>query len=104
MLVFDDAPPRRAALPAAVRLGLGLQLDINRAGLADLGELSGVGPVMASRILAERERRGGFCRLEELRAVRGVGPATWRRLRRWLSVETRPPGRCGQSGVDGSAR
>jgi competence protein ComEA len=49
-------------------------LDINRAGLAELARLPGVGPGMAGRILAERERRGRFDSPEALRSVLGMGP------------------------------
>jgi competence protein ComEA len=52
----------------------------------DLEGLPGVGPALAGRILAERERIGGFAQVEDLLAVRGIGPATLERLRPLVSA------------------
>lgn len=41
---------------------------------------------MAERILAHRDEHGPFGRVEELRAVSGIGPATMERLRDLVSV------------------
>jgi len=56
-------------------------VDINRASLADLTRLPGVGPALASRILQARELEGPFTSIDDLRRVRGVGPSTLERLR-----------------------
>lgn len=56
-------------------------VDVNRAGARDLQTLSGVGPVLAERILALRKEKGGFGSVDELLEVRGVGPATLESLR-----------------------
>jgi competence ComEA-like helix-hairpin-helix protein len=63
------------------RFVLGRKVDINRGTPADLQLLPGIGPVLARRIVAKRERLGGFASWQQLRAVRGVGPATISRLR-----------------------
>ncbi|MBR4540243.1 MAG: helix-hairpin-helix domain-containing protein [Clostridia bacterium] len=47
--------------------------DINLAGLEDLQKASGIGPVLAQRILDERDARGGFHFIEELMDVSGIG-------------------------------
>jgi competence protein ComEA len=70
-----------AARPAPV--------DLNRADALELDRLPGIGPVLAGRIVEHRERHGPFRRVEELRAVRGVGPRLLERLR--PRVEVRPP-------------
>lgn len=73
--------------PAHVReLLAGETLELNSADAADLRLLPGVGPKLADRIVAERVRRGGFGRVDDLRSVKGVGPATLARLRPWLRV------------------
>ena len=74
-------------LPATMLLTLGLPLALNRASAGDLEELPRVGRTLARRIVEERARRGGFHRLEELLAVRGIGAATLRRLRPWLTLD-----------------
>ncbi len=48
-------------------------VDLNAATAEQLEELPGIGPVLAEAILAERERRGGFRDVVELRDVRGIG-------------------------------
>jgi competence protein ComEA len=61
-------------------------IDLNRADPAELARLPGIGPVLARRIVEERERRGGFRRLEDLLEVPGVGPATLEKVRTGLRV------------------
>lgn len=63
------------------------RLDLNRATAADLEELSGVGPVLASRIVAHREREGPFTEAAQLRQVSGIGEATWASLRDLVGVQ-----------------
>lgn len=36
--------------------------------------LSGVGPVLASRIVADRSSKGAFESVDDLQRVRGIGP------------------------------
>jgi competence protein ComEA len=54
-------------------------------------QLPGLGPVRADKILAYRQANGGFQRVEDLRAVNGIGQATLDRLRPHLSVEASAP-------------
>ncbi len=51
----------------------GARLNLNTATQAQLEELPGVGPAFAQAILAERQRRGGFTSVNDLRSVRGIG-------------------------------
>jgi competence protein ComEA len=51
----------------------GAKLDLNAATSEQLEELPGIGPVLAEAIITERERRGGFENVLELRDVRGIG-------------------------------
>jgi competence ComEA-like helix-hairpin-helix protein len=91
------APPvdgrlhRAPALPtssAGVRaLREGELLDLNRAAAGDLVLLPGVGPKLAERIVAERSRRGGFTRAEQLLEVKGIGQATLKRLAPFIRIE-----------------
>jgi competence protein ComEA len=48
-------------------------VDLNAATSEQLEELPGIGPVLAEAILTERDRRGGFRNVLELRDVRGIG-------------------------------
>jgi competence protein ComEA len=58
------------------------KLDLNRATARELDALPGIGPVLAARIIAHRERHGPFGSPEELLAVRGIGPRLLARLGR----------------------
>jgi competence protein ComEA len=59
-----SAPPRNTG-PVA----------LNRASAKDLEALDGIGPVLASRIIAYRNANGPFLTLEALLEVSGIGPA-----------------------------
>ncbi len=50
-------------------------VDINAATAADLEVLPGVGPVLASRIVAYRDANGPFATVEDLLDVPGIGEA-----------------------------
>ncbi len=63
-------PTSRAIADDMVVNGL---LDLNRADQAALEKLPGIGPVLASRILDLRRRKGTFRNVTELLEVRGIG-------------------------------
>jgi competence protein ComEA len=62
-------------------------IDINRATVEDFDKLPGIGPELARRIVAYREKHGPFRRIEDLMAVRGMGAKKWRVLKPYLRVE-----------------
>jgi len=62
-------------------------VNLNTATEAELGHLPGIGPSKAAAIVAYRARGRRFRRVEELMRVRGIGRATFRRLRPMLRVE-----------------
>jgi len=70
-------PTRGPAAPANI-------VNVNRATRAELESLPGVGPGLAERILAEREKRGRFTNLAALDSVPGIGPALLKRLEPWV--------------------
>ena len=72
---------RCAELTGLQRRLFGWPIPLNQAAPEDLSVLPGIGPVRAARLVAERERRGGFDRIEELLRVRGVGPHSVEALR-----------------------
>jgi len=61
-------------------------VDVNRADVAQLARLPGVGAGLAQRIVEERERRGRFGSPEELRYVLGMGPKKLAAIRRFVTV------------------
>ena len=77
----------RADAPLAAALILGGRLDLNRATVADLAALPGIGPSRARRIADYRARHGPFHTVDDLDAVPGVGPKTLDRLRPVVTCE-----------------
>jgi competence protein ComEA len=71
------------------RLALGVPLDLNQTSAAELAQVPGITQTLAERIVAQRNRLGGFSKLEDLRAVKGIGPVTLKRLRPFLTVDTK---------------
>jgi competence protein ComEA len=53
---------------------------VNRAGEDVLATLPGIGPRLAAAIVEERQRGGPFRSPDDLRRVRGIGPALVTRL------------------------
>jgi competence protein ComEA len=56
-------------------------VDVNRASVAELTALPGIGPALAERIVAAREEGGRFRSVDDLVRVSGIGPAKLERLR-----------------------
>jgi len=62
-------------------------VNINTASTDELQRLPGVGPSKARAIIDLRQRAGRFRRTEDILRVRGIGRATYRRLRPMLTIE-----------------
>ena len=60
-----------------------LEIDINLAPRHELALLPHVGPVLADRIVRDRENHGRFATVSSLTRVRGVGPVTIDAARRF---------------------
>jgi competence ComEA-like helix-hairpin-helix protein len=63
------------------------RININRATARDLERLPGIGPGLAERIIAHRERFGPFRRPEHLLIVRGISDKRFQTLRDLITVE-----------------
>jgi competence protein ComEA len=82
LLALLSAPP---ALAAKKPLGSGERLDLNRASVAELMRLPGVGRKKAEAIAAQRTRTP-FRRLEDVLVVKGVSPGWLEKNRPHLVV------------------
>jgi competence ComEA-like helix-hairpin-helix protein len=81
-LVDHDRPPR---------IGVRFTVDLNAAGPAELGQLPGVGPAIAQRIVDHRMAHGRFTSPEDLLDVVGIGAVMLERIRPHLRPFTAPP-------------
>lgn len=72
-------PPARRPRPTPATA----PLDVNRASEPELAALPGVGPALASRIVAARP----FAAVDELRRVRGMRRTTLERLRPLVTTD-----------------
>jgi competence protein ComEA len=61
-------------------------INLNKANLAQLQTLNGIGPVKSQEIVKYRKSHGGFKTVDELENVKGIGPKTVEKLRNQVSV------------------
>ena len=61
-------------------------ININTATLEELITLTGIGEILAERIIAYRKKNGSFNKLEDLSNVPGIGPQTLKRIKEKLYV------------------
>lgn len=88
LLQNRDGMPRYSLgeMSAFYKVTLGIPLSLNRETETGFTALPGVGPALARAIIRERSRRGGFSRLEDVLAVRGVGPRLFRKIAPMLQL------------------
>ena len=67
-----------------------LRLDPNTAKREELLQIPGLGPVLAERIVRNREQHGPFQNVDELERVPGIGPILLDRLRPHLRFDGAP--------------
>jgi comEA protein len=61
-------------------------VDINTAGSEELQTLTGVGPVIAGRIIDYRNLNGLFQKLEDIKNVSGIGEATYLKIKDFITI------------------
>ncbi|WP_242337797.1 MULTISPECIES: helix-hairpin-helix domain-containing protein [Anaeromyxobacter] len=79
------------ALAAKRALGPGERIDLNRASVAELMRLPGVGEKRAQAIVAQRARQP-FRRPEDVLVVKGIGPAWLAKVKANVAVGSAPSG------------
>jgi competence protein ComEA len=63
------------------------RVDLNQADHAQLLQIAGIGDRTADKIEAYRREHGDFRTPGELTQVRGIGPATYQKMRDWVTVQ-----------------
>lgn len=61
-------------------------VNVNTATVAQFEALPGIGPSMAQRIVAYRDKNGPFKKLEDLMNVQGIGEKSFLKLRPLLTI------------------
>jgi competence ComEA-like helix-hairpin-helix protein len=61
-------------------------INLNTATSEELQQVPGIGPVTADKILQMRKSYGAFKSVDDLRAVRGIGPKRIEKMRKYLTV------------------
>jgi competence protein ComEA len=80
-----EATPTAAAATSNTA-DAGQPIDINTASAAELDGLPGIGQALAQRIIDYRTTNGSFKAIEDLRNVKGIGPALFEKITPLITV------------------
>lgn len=78
VVVPERGPAGAAGTAAASEDG---PISLGSAGVEQLEEIDGIGPVTAGKIVEYRDQHGGLASVDQLDQVSGIGPATMESLR-----------------------
>ena len=81
-----------AVLPAALakKKPPAHPININTAGATELQQVPGIGPSTAQKILDTRKSYGAFKSVDDLLAIKGIGPKKLDKMRKYLTVGKLP--------------
>jgi competence ComEA-like helix-hairpin-helix protein len=65
-------------------------ININTASAAELEEVPGIGQATAKKILDKRKSYGSFKSVDDLLAIKGIGPKRLDKMRKYLTVGKAP--------------
>ncbi len=63
------------------------RININTASVQELDRLPKIGPTTAQQIVDYRSRNGPFQKIEDIKNVKGIGPATFEQIKDWITVD-----------------
>ena len=63
-------------------------INLNTATSGELQQVPGIGPVTAEKILKMRKVHGAFKSVNELRAIKGIGPKRLAKMKPYLTVDS----------------
>lgn len=61
-------------------------VNLNIANAQELQQVPGIGPATADKILKMRKSYGPFKTVDDLRAIKGIGPKRLEKMRKYLTV------------------
>jgi len=62
-------------------------VDVNSATWVEWAQFDGIGETLARRIVADRQSKGPFEGIDDLRRVKGIGPKKLEQIRPYLTLE-----------------
>lgn len=62
------------------------KININTAAVEDLTKLTGIGPILAERIVAYRSKYGFFTKIEQIKQVEGIGEKKFEAIKDYITV------------------
>jgi len=65
-------------------------INLNTATSEELQQVPGIGPVTAEKILQMRKAYGPFKSVDDVRAIKGIGPKRLEKMRKYLTVGKTP--------------
>lgn len=83
-------PPASMRSSSIRKYGKRTVLDLNRVDSLTLLRVPGIGPAFAHRILALRQRLGGYYTILQLQEVYGMDEDRYLALRGWFAIQTPP--------------
>jgi len=81
-----QAQPESVGAAEAAAPGQSTLVNVNTAAAAELDELPGIGQAIAERIVEYRGANGPFKTVEDLRNVKGIGPALFSKIAPLVTV------------------
>jgi competence ComEA-like helix-hairpin-helix protein len=66
-------------------------INLNSASAAELQQVPGIGPSTADKILEMRKSYGAFKSVDDLLAIKGIGPKRLEKMRKYLTVGKAAP-------------
>ncbi|GEM_PF-899493 len=69
---------------------LDYKIDLNSATWIEWSQLPGIGPVLAQRIVEEREKNGPYETIDDLERVKGIGPKRLAEIRPFIRTSSPP--------------
>jgi len=65
-------------------------INLNSASAAELQQVPGIGPSTADKILQMRKSYGAFKSVDDLLAIKGIGPKRLEKMRKYLTIGKAP--------------
>jgi len=74
-------------------------INLNFASAAELQQVPGIGPSTADKILEMRKSYGAFKSVDDLLAIKGIGPKRLNKMRKYLTVAKTPQSKKAPTGA-----